>query len=40
MPVGNTAYVTVDLEPGSYAFVSELSPSFGMWKVFTVLGAE
>lgn len=36
MPVGNIAYMTVDLEPGRYAYVSELSPEFEMWKEFTV----
>ena len=36
MPVGNIAYMTVDLEPGRYAYVSELSPAFEMWKEFSV----
>ena len=40
MPVGNTAYWTVDLEPGRYALVSELAPSVGMWTEFTVFEAD
>lgn len=36
MAAGNTAYVTVDLEPGRYAWVSNSSDEKGMKKVFTV----
>ncbi len=36
MPVGSTAYFTVDLTPGRYAFVSEGTSGRGMQKVFTV----
>lgn len=36
MSAGNTAYMTVRLEPGDYAWVSEVPASEGMWKAFTV----
>jgi hypothetical protein len=36
MPAGNTAYITVDLTPGRYAWVSESYGSRGMAKQFTV----
>jgi hypothetical protein len=40
MPAGTTTYVTVDLEPGRYAWVSEVSDpsSKGMLKTFVVPG--
>jgi hypothetical protein len=36
MPAGHTAYVTVRLEPGDYAWLSEASGSAGIRKAFTV----
>ncbi len=36
MTQGNTAYVTVRLEPGEYAWVSEVPSEVGMWETFTV----
>jgi len=36
MPVGQTAYFTVTLEPGRYAWISESTASQGMVKEFTV----
>ena len=36
MPVGNTAYFTVDIEPGHYAWIAESSAAKGMIKEFTV----
>ncbi len=36
MPAGNTAYLTVELEPGSYAWLSEAYADRGMVKEFTV----
>lgn len=36
MPVGATAYITVDLAPGRYAWVSDATRTHGMKKVFTV----
>jgi hypothetical protein len=36
MAAGNTAYFTVRLEPGEYAWVSEVPSIEGMWKTFTV----
>jgi len=36
MPAGNTAYITLNLEPGTYAWVSESYGSRGMAKRFTV----
>lgn len=36
MPVGYTAYFTVDLEPGNYAWISESSASKGMVKRFSI----
>jgi hypothetical protein len=36
MAAGNTAYFTVRLEPGEYAWVSEVPADVGMWKTFTV----
>ena len=38
MPAGNTEYFTVTLEPGRYAWISEVANPFenGMLKVFTV----
>jgi hypothetical protein len=36
MPAGSTAYVTVDLTPGNYAWVSESYGSRGAVKEFTV----
>lgn len=40
MPVGNTGYFTVDLEPGQYAWIAEVPKPMekGMLKSFTVLG--
>jgi len=34
--VGYTAYFTVTLEPGRYAWISESSAALGMVKEFTV----
>lgn len=36
MPAGNTGYVTVDLEPGRYAWVSESYGARGMVEEFTI----
>lgn len=36
MPPGYTAYLTVELEPGRYAWVSQLTAAQGMVKEFTV----
>lgn len=36
MPVGNTAYFSVDLEPGRYAWVAEQPADASMYKEFTV----
>lgn len=36
MPAGYTAYITVDLEPGRYAWISESTGPMGVWKEFTV----
>ena len=36
MPVGHTAYFTVELEPGRYAWISESTAAQGMVKEFTV----
>lgn len=38
MPAGNTAYITVDLKPGNYAWISEVPDpaSKGMLKTFSV----
>lgn len=36
MPVGYTAYLTVDLEPGRYAWISQLTAMQGLVKEFTV----
>lgn len=36
MPVGQTAYFTVDLEPGHYAFVAETAGARGMVYPFTI----
>lgn len=36
MPVGNTAYFTVNLEPGNYAWIAESAASKGMIEFFTV----
>ena len=36
MPVGYTAYFTVELEPGRYAWISESTAGLGMVKEFTV----
>ena len=36
MPPGNTAYLTVDLEPGRYLWVSNSTQERGMKRVFTV----
>lgn len=40
MPVGSTGYLTVDLEPGQYAWIAEVPKPMekGMLKSFTVLG--
>jgi hypothetical protein len=40
MTAGSTAYVTVDLEPGDYAWVSEVPADHQMWQTFTVLGSD
>ncbi len=36
MPVGHTAYFTVELEPGRYAWITETAAARGMVKEFTV----
>ncbi|MGH7571071.1 MAG: hypothetical protein ACREMK_04415 [Gemmatimonadota bacterium] len=36
MPVGHTAYFTVNLEPGHYLWISESTAELGMLKEFTV----
>ena len=36
MPVGNTEYFTVNIEPGNYAWISESYGAMGMLKKFTV----
>jgi len=36
MPVGYTSYFSVNLEPGTYAWISESSASQGMVKMFTI----
>lgn len=36
MPAGNTAYVNVDLEPGDYAWISELYSDRGVVNTFSV----
>lgn len=36
MPAGSTAYVTVDLEPGHYAWIAEENAARGLVKEFTV----
>lgn len=36
MPVGHTAYFTVDVTPGNYAWIAESSAAKGMVKLFTV----
>jgi hypothetical protein len=36
MPAGNTAFFTVDLEPGSYAWIAESGAALGMVEEFTV----
>ncbi|CAN5726731.1 hypothetical protein BH23GEM11_BH23GEM11_04340 [soil metagenome] len=36
MAAGNTAYFTVRLEPGQYAWVSEVPAIEGMWETFSV----
>jgi hypothetical protein len=36
MPIGHTAYFTVDLEPGRYAWIAESTAAQGMVKQFTV----
>lgn len=36
MMAGQTAYITVRLEPGEYAWVSEVPAGEGMWETFTV----
>lgn len=36
MPEGYTAYLTVDLEPGRYAWISQLTAKHGLVKEFTV----
>lgn len=36
MPVGNTAYITINLEPGNYAWVSEPGAATGMIHRFTI----
>ncbi len=38
MPVGNTAYFTVDLEPGRYMWVAEQSADAAMYEEFTIPG--
>lgn len=42
MPAGNTEYFTVTLEPGRYAWISEVANPFekGMLKVFTVTAGD
>lgn len=36
MPAGNTAYFTINLEPGKYAWVTELDYELKKWKKFEV----
>ena len=36
MPIGHTAYFTVNLEPGRYAWITEASADKGMFNEFTV----
>jgi hypothetical protein len=36
MPVGNTAYFTVDLEPGHYAWIAESAAAKGMVETFVI----
>ena len=36
MKKGDTAYVTIKLQPGTYAWISEVPAKNEMWKVFTV----
>ena len=36
MPIGHTAYFTVNLEPGRYVWITEASADKGMFKEFTV----
>jgi len=36
MPTGNTSYFTIDLRPGSYAWISEMGADQGMVRTFTV----
>lgn len=36
MPMGYTSYITVDLEPGHYAWISQLTANQGLVKEFTV----
>ena len=36
MTAGSTAYMTVRLEPGDYAWIAEVPGDVGMWKTFTV----
>lgn len=38
MPVGNTAYFTVNLEPGQYAWIAESAAEKGMFVRFTIEG--
>ena len=40
MPAGATGYFTLTLEPGSYAFISEVpgAPGKGLFHTFTVEG--
>jgi hypothetical protein len=40
MPVGNTAYFTVDLEPGHYAWIAESAAAKGMLESFVIEEAE
>ena len=35
-PVGHTAYFTVNLEPGRYAWIAESAAAQGMVREFTV----
>ncbi len=36
MPIGHTAYFTVEVEPGRYAWIVEAPAESSMWKEFTV----
>lgn len=36
MPAGNTAFLTLDLEPGRYAFIAESGAELGMVEEFTI----